>query len=150
MSGELSEEEIKHYKYEASRYNLKAPIEYWMAKDSDLVEICNGVGPEWFPEKARKLTTELFKYFLPSTNIHDYDYDKMEKTEENFSKANYRLKRNMKRQYVFDYKKAKKDMSWLNQARWRAKLIRYRRAKACEFLYKMCDDHGKKAFMEAK
>ena len=53
---------------------------YKRAHKDRLKRVCNGVGASWFPPKILELSTEIFQYFLPSTNQHDFDYDDLEKT----------------------------------------------------------------------
>jgi hypothetical protein len=42
--------------------------------DNELRQICNGIGPEFFPEKFRKIITGIFKYLEATAFLHDAEY----------------------------------------------------------------------------
>jgi hypothetical protein len=42
--------------------------------DNELRIICNGIGPEFFPEKFRKIITWIFKYLEATAFLHDAEY----------------------------------------------------------------------------
>ncbi len=113
---------------------------YKRAHKDRLERVANGVGPSWFPTKLRELSTEIFQYFLPSTNQHDFDYDDLEKTKKNFKIANKRLYKNCKIQIRKD-----KNLTYFTFKRKKSKWIKKGEAK---FLYRMCVDFGEKAFFD--
>jgi len=105
----------------------------------ELIICVNGVGPEWFPEWARKRVTKWFEYFLPSTNQHDCDFSYLPKTEKCFREANERLLRNMNTQIRKD-----------NSLTWWRFIMKWRRQAQAKFLHKMCVDYGESAFFNGK
>ena len=125
---------------EGVRLNLNLTEEYKKIPYKDLEKICNGVGPAWFPKIIREKVTDYFEYFLISTNPHDFDYDKLEKTKANFKIANERLYENMKIQIRKD-----KSLSWWS---FRKEKSRWRKRIQARFLYKACDKYGGKAFFK--
>ncbi|MHA1221124.1 MAG: hypothetical protein ACTSQB_05270 [Candidatus Heimdallarchaeota archaeon] len=131
------------------RCKLHAIKSYWFTSPYELQKECNGVGPEWLPRNVVKRLTNYFDYFLPSTNIHDWEAKELPNTDEAFNEWNERLHDNIKQQYVHDYKQDKEDKSWFNPKRAIAKLRRYRRAKACDFLYINCALFGRGAFEDS-
>ena len=133
-------------------YGLEAHASYYSAPVKKLQKKCNGVGPEWFPEMALEIGTGMFEYFLPSTNIHDWEADQLPCTEDGFKLWNDRLRSNMTKQYVTDYKKDIAELSWgwFNPLRWEAKAERNFKATQADLLVYLCRRFGKKAFMEAQ
>jgi len=125
---------------EGKRIGLELTEDYLKAHYKDLERICNGVGPEWFPDCVRERVTDYFEYFLMSTNQHDFDFDQLEKIKANFKIANKRLYKNMKIQIKKD-----RNLSYWSfckkSSKWRKKI-------QARFLYKMCDKFGKSAFFK--
>lgn len=52
--------------------------------DNELRIYCNGIGPEFFPEKCRKVITWIFKYLEATAFLHDAEYT----AQVGFRKAN--------------------------------------------------------------
>lgn len=60
----------------------------------ELAAIDNGIGPEWFPEWARKTLDKLSPSLRPATMIHDVEYKLLALTYAAFTGANARLEAN--------------------------------------------------------
>ena len=52
--------------------------------DNELRKICNGIGPEWLPEKYRKILTWIYKYMIVTAFLHDVEFE----AQIGFHKAN--------------------------------------------------------------
>jgi len=129
---------------------LHAPESYFNANPVELQLECNGVGPERYPKWILVMLTKYLVYFLPSTNIHDWEAKDLPNTDEGFKAWNDRLHDNIKRQYKHDYKADKEGKSWLNPKRAIAKIRRYKRAKAADLFRFFCStEDGRKSFEES-
>ena len=52
--------------------------------DNELRKICNGIGPEWMPEKYRKILSWIYKYLEATAFLHDAEFE----AQIGFHKAN--------------------------------------------------------------
>jgi len=79
---------------------LEASNDYWGATPARRAEVCNGVGPESWPQVARDLMDSgiltLGMSFKASADIHDWDWsiDFKQKSMEHFEDSNRRFLRN--------------------------------------------------------
>ena len=70
-----SEYDIQEFRNSAKKYELDAPMQFWLNPLDELVKICNGIGAEsWSIEKRKALTTALIRYAVCAA-IHDVDYE---------------------------------------------------------------------------
>jgi hypothetical protein len=99
----------------------------------ELMASYNGVGPEYFPESARLLITQMYKPFEPAFLIHDWEFDFLPKDVDNFNASNQRLYRNCLR--LADR------MVWYRRWFWKVEAKR---------VYKACCLVGWAAFAAAK
>ena len=59
--------------------------------DAELQKICNGIGPELFPEWARKIITVIHPVLEPAALIHDVEFSESDGSAEKFVRANDRF-----------------------------------------------------------
>lgn len=100
-----------------------------------LAEFFNGMGPEWFPEWARKTLDKIFDVFSPAFFIHDVEWATTEGSYREFLNSNDRLERNCK-------KIADAEYGWYNPMRY------YRRHQGAVFA-QLCQTFGYGAFKAA-
>lgn len=62
--------------------------------DEQLREICNGIGPEFFPAKLREAVDALHPTLKPDAALHDVEFERSDGTWSAFSEANDRFLRN--------------------------------------------------------
>jgi hypothetical protein len=115
-------------------YDLDYSHEMLCETVGTLQVIYNGCGPEILPEVVRKNMTSYFEFFEAAILIHDWDFTKLKKTEENFKIANSRLYSNCK---ILSYEKTK----WWQPSRYRRLLQSY-------LIYKSCSKLGKSAWKD--
>ena len=70
---------------------LLAPKGFWQEDDHRLTEIYNGIGPEQWSSRFRRLTTRFLQFFAAGALIHDYEYSLREKNYKKFTLANLRF-----------------------------------------------------------
>lgn len=138
---QLSYYEVIVYRRMGVHYGLDLEKDYLEASPSILMIVCNGVGPAWFPDAVLEKVTHYYDYFLPSTNEHDFNYSFLDKTEEEFKRANIKLRRNMLRQIKKDFSDGVLKFWSLNK---KTSLIR--KILQANFLYEACVLYGRKAF----
>lgn len=78
---------------------------------SELSDICNGIGAEFFPEPLRDLISALHPTLQPVAFIHDIEWYESDKSKESFTESNERFKRN-------GYKVAKAKYAWYSPLRY--------------------------------
>ena len=79
--------------------------------DAELQKICNGIGPQFFPEWLRKAVTALHPTLAPAAFIHDVEYEESDGSLSGFTAANDRFKRN-------GYKLAEEAFGWYDVRRY--------------------------------
>jgi hypothetical protein len=62
--------------------------------DAELQKICNGIGPEAFPDPLRECIDKLNPTLKPAAFIHDVDWHESCGRYEEFQESNSRLRRN--------------------------------------------------------
>lgn len=65
--------------------------------DTGLGKICNGIGPELFPDALRRAIDALHPTLKAPAMVHDVEYTRSDGSWETFCRANDRFRRNGKR-----------------------------------------------------
>lgn len=86
------------------KFGLDAPQSYRDASEEERNESYNGCGPEWMPEWIRKELDRIVIYLKETVRIHDWQYDKEEKTAENKKQADDWLYENGRKQIAYYFK----------------------------------------------
>ncbi len=113
-------------------YDLEATNEFWNTPEEEIAYIYNGAGPDWMPAWGRKIITYFLEIFKGAIIIHDFDFDRSNKTRQGFDDANARMWRNFKKIINTEYP-FHKFWLWYMRARYRV------RARAA---YKACKEFG--------
>lgn len=71
--------------------NLVAPAGFFQATDLELQRCYNGIGPDRWSKRFRKLTTDLLRFFESDALIHDWEYTFQPKSYIHFTVANARF-----------------------------------------------------------
>ena len=66
----------------------------FMHSASELLEVCNGVGPSWFPARLRDAASRLHPSMSVASMIHDMRYLRGKGTKEDFLDANAEFEAN--------------------------------------------------------
>ena len=74
--------------------NQSAPAGFFMSSDLQLQACYNGIGPDRWSSRFRKLTTNLLRFFESDALIHDWEYTYQPKTYMHFTLANLRFSAN--------------------------------------------------------
>jgi len=120
------------------KYDLDAAQEFWAASELRVREIYNGAGPDWMPDWGREILTAFLRLFKGAFVIHDFDYDRSDKSLVKFHKANNRMKVNMKK--ILD-----KECPFSNVLKWPVRAKWLVRANAA---YKACEEFGLSAWKD--
>ena len=75
--------------------------------NNELRKICNGIGPEFFPEKWRKIITWIFKYLEATAFLHDVEFH----TQIGFGRANAHF-------FINGIREVKAKFKWYNPFRY--------------------------------
>jgi len=94
---------------------LKAPLAFWQLTEAEIAQIFNGAGPDHFPvafnlflrfvcftdqagadADGRAFLTWLLRYFKLAFVVHDFRFDRSDRTEAGFHIANQEMLDNMK------------------------------------------------------
>lgn len=79
-----------------------APDSFWAASEAGLAAACNGVGPEHWPRRMRKLCSWLLRPLEASALIHDWEYSLPDKSFRMFTRANFNLAANVMLEAIYD------------------------------------------------
>ena len=90
-SYEYSLTHVRDLRNIAGFFRLSVPPGFWIAADAQLAEIYNGIGPERWSSRFRRLTTWLLQFFAADALIHDYEYSLPVKNYKKFTLANLRF-----------------------------------------------------------
>lgn len=71
----MTEKEVLNGRNRARKLNLSAPEEYWTMPAAMLAKICNGYGPDAWPQTCRDILTWIYRNMPVSSQIHDVRYD---------------------------------------------------------------------------
>ena len=66
----IDRNEVRRLRLKADHLKLIGREFLHMPKN-DVMALCNGIGPEWFPAKVRKFLDGLHPYFKATAAIHD-------------------------------------------------------------------------------
>lgn len=120
------------------KYDLDAVKEFWATPEEEIAYIYNGAGPDWMLPLGRKVITYLLDLFQGAFIIHDFDFQRSDKSRENFDIANLRMKQNMGRILDKEYPVGN-PFNWFQRARW------WWRMRAA---YRACDRFGWSAWCD--
>ena len=120
------------------KYELAAVPEFWETSEVRLREVYNGAGPDWMPDWGREILTAFLRIFKGAFVIHDFDYDRSDKSLPKFHDANNRMFSNMKKILDNEYPFSS-ILKWPVRAKW------WIRANAA---YKACDKFGLSAWKD--
>jgi len=98
-------------------YGLEAVPEFWRTSEIRLRAIYNGAGPDRLPDFGRDILSEFLSLFKGAFVIHDYDYDRSDKSRIGFNTANERMLRNMMKILDKEYPLSKV-LKWPLRVRW--------------------------------
>lgn len=76
---------------EADRLGLECAPFLRSLPEEEVAAEFNGVGPEWFPAKAREVLDRVFELFLPAVAGHDLGYRHGDGTYRDFRRVNKML-----------------------------------------------------------
>ncbi len=94
MCYHYDKDHVARLKSQVIQFDLTAPAGFFSASIEDLQKCYNGIGPDAWNPKFRKLVTELLTYFEPEALIHDWEYAHMPRTYWHFTLANIRMATN--------------------------------------------------------
>ena len=77
------------------KIRVYAPPEFWTVSRDELRRSYNGVGPEHWPQWARKTLSVLLRQFAVAALVHDWEYSRQYKSWGMFCDANLRLALNV-------------------------------------------------------
>lgn len=89
---------------------LNVPKGFSSTDRVDLQQCYNGIGPDRWSSRFRKLTTKLLDMFEPEALIHDWEYTYSKKTFWSFTAANIRFLYNGIKYGIFCYGFSKKSV----------------------------------------
>jgi len=104
-----TEAHIRQLMWAVVEAKLSAPEDFDRTAPETLRVIYNGIGPDCWSDRFRRLTTRLLAMFEPEALIHDWEYTFQPKTYQAFTAANARFAINAVR-YALRYKRSAKYM----------------------------------------
>lgn len=107
----LSLKEIKKYRDLAKEADLEGKEVLWLFHNSRLQSICNGIGPDAFPEWLRDAISALHPTLAPVAAIHDVQWYLSDGSVANFIASNRGFRRN-------GFRMAKLKYGWYNPLRY--------------------------------
>jgi len=99
------------------KYRLDATPAFWAATETQIKCIYNGAGPDWLPRWGRDILTAFLDIFQPAFIVHDFDFDKSNKTISGFNAANNRMLFNMLKILNKTYPLTN-PLKWKSYCRW--------------------------------
>ena len=88
---EYSRTHVRDLRNIAGFFRLSAPPGFWKIDEQSLTALYNGIGPEKWSHRFRRMTTWLLRYFESDALIHDYEYSLPVKSYKHFTIANLRF-----------------------------------------------------------
>lgn len=113
--------ELRSLATEAKLEKAEILLEY---HNSELQTICNGIGPECFPDWLREGISVMHPSLLPVAFIHDVEWHENDGRLSDFIASNHRFKRN-------GYKMAKHRYAWFDPRRYIVMRQASRLARIC-------------------
>ena len=89
-------DQIRAMRREVNRLGLAGRDVLDKYRDAELRKLCNGIGPDFFPEWARELVTDLRPESELPAFIHDVEWYESDGTREHFTATNDRFAANGK------------------------------------------------------
>ena len=83
-------------------FHAIAPDSFWGASDAELAQAFNGIGAEHWPKWMRSALTILLRPFQAAALIHDWEYNRNDKSYRAFTVANWHLAENIAREALYD------------------------------------------------
>jgi hypothetical protein len=74
-NGIFSDVDIRNFREEIARYKLSAPFKLGKMTNFELLKVCNGWGPDSWPEKLRAALTRLSGVYAVIHVPHDVRYE---------------------------------------------------------------------------
>ena len=87
-------DQVRAMRREVNRLGLAGRDVLDKYRDAELRKLCNGVGPDFFPEWARELVTDLRPEAELPAFIHDVEWYEADGTREHFTATNDRFAAN--------------------------------------------------------
>lgn len=84
-------QEILQIRNEVRRLNLAGADIVLIQPINLLAKIYNGTGPEFMPDKIRKLLDSIARVFLPGVMVHDIRFEFSDGSQASFHQANVEL-----------------------------------------------------------
>ena len=94
--------------------------------DAELQAICNGIGPDAFPDQLRDFISTMNPTLQPAAFIHDVEWYESTGDAEDFSESNSRLRQNGDRCAEAEYR-------WYNPLRYYVMWKAQKFAALCQF-----------------
>jgi hypothetical protein len=91
-----TQEEIERIRNSAKRLCMIADPRYYNSELSDLVQVCNGYGPDMWSDSLRGTATWLYRNFPEAASIHDWDFKFSDGKPETLRVVNMRFRENNK------------------------------------------------------
>lgn len=91
MNYEYSTDEVKEILKRIKSLNLSAPACFWCCTTQELAACYNGIGPDAWSSRFRKLVTSLLEKFTAPAMVHDWEYTFSPKNYWFFTVANMRF-----------------------------------------------------------
>lgn len=91
MNYEYSTDEVKEILKRIKSLNLSAPACFWCCTTEELAACYNGIGPDAWSSRCRKLVTSLLEKFTAPAMVHDWEYTFCPKNYWFFTVANMRF-----------------------------------------------------------
>lgn len=88
---DYTDEYVSYLRLHCLTVGVDAPAGFWVTSVPELVAIFNGIGPDRWSSRFRKLTSWLLSPFMVAALVHDWEYSQPEKSYWAFTKANLRF-----------------------------------------------------------
>ena len=131
----ITKESLEGYRRQAVEAGLEGAGFLTSMTDEDILTICNGIGPEWFPASLRTMVDRFHPSLIVVSMIHDIMYHVGDGTDEDFRNANRIFREN-------GYRMAKLNYGWYNPARYKVEYDAWKFGR-------MCDRFGRTAYDQA-
>jgi len=154
-----------NWKETCKKYGLTAPQEFWDEPEEKIDAIYNGIGPDHLPTGVadylkelgvpegyfdaicafgREALNKLLTLFQPACVIHDFRFDRSDRTEAGFHAANKELLDNCKKILDATYPFwASILQPWTGNWKKRGEAW-----TAAELMYKACENYGMQAWLD--
>jgi len=117
--------EIGAARMKALRLPLHGRFLLLRCSDALIMDVCNGIGPEWFPTSVRTLIDKMHPSLKIVAMLHDLEYFFGKGKAEEFNQLNNAFKTN-------GYMIAKDSFGWYNPRRYVVEFDAAKFAKCCD------------------